>query len=223
MLSPTTILGIVVFIPALFVLYYFLGEFEKYFKANKALFMVIFGAGIGMVIGFFSLAFDLSNLLWALGIIALVEVVKFFILLQKPFRLNRDTPFYGFALGTGISSMMIFVYSFAAGLVSIDLTTLAFIFLISYNYTFIYSATGAVIGYGSQMGEFWLYLGRAFLLSGLHGFMMIFVWSLEFGRIGAFAFLIIGAVYGTYLVFYVHNNIFPEAVPEEVKDVDEES
>ncbi len=220
--SPSTILGIVIFIPAITALYYFLGEFEGYFKANKALFMVLFGLGLGMIIGFSSLLFDFSNLLEALGIIALVEVVKFFILLQKPFRLNRDTPFYGFALGTGISSMMIYVYSFAAGLVSLDIFGMGFFFLVSYNYTFINASTGAIIGKGSKLGEFWIYLARAFLLSGLHGIMMLFVWSYQFGEIGAFAFLAMGAVYGTYLIMHVYKDIFPESIPENVEEAEEE-
>ncbi|MBS3816199.1 MAG: hypothetical protein KGY76_01400 [Candidatus Thermoplasmatota archaeon] len=215
------VLSLVSFSPAVVVLYFLLGEFEGYFKDNKALFMMILGLGLGMIIGFFSLYFPIGYLSWALGIIALIEIVKFFILLQKPFRLNHDTTFYGTALGTGIGAMMVFVYSFAAGLVSLDLLTVLLVFFISYNYTLVNASTGAIIGYGCYTGEFWKYLSKGFILSAIHGSMMTFVWSFRFGRTGILAVLTIGGVYGTVLIFYVYNNIFPKTIPEEMKEIKE--
>ncbi|MFP3872751.1 MAG: hypothetical protein ACOC55_00315 [Candidatus Natronoplasma sp.] len=218
-----TVLGLVSFIPAVIILYFVLGEFEHYFKDNKAFFMIIVGLGLGMALGFTSLFFDLSDFLMILSVVALIEVVKFFILMQKPFRLNHDTTFYGLALGAGIGAMMVFVYSYAVGMAfleegtTLDLKTVLFVFLISYNYTFVNAGTGAIIGYGSYLGEFWKYLVRGFMVSGLHGLLMSLVWSFQFGRFGSFVVLGIGAIYCTGLIFYIYNEVIPASIPDEMR------
>jgi len=222
MFSPPTILGIVVFIPAFIVLYYFLGEFERFFKANKALFMVLGGLAVGMFVGFFSLYFPLEDMMWAFGIVLLVETIKLFAMIQKPFRLNYDTSFYGLAFGTGIAAMMVFTFAYSAGLVSLDITTLLFVFLISCNYTFVGASTGGIIGYGSTLGEFWRYFGRALLLGGIHAFMMTFVWTFGYEQlIGSFAVLLIGFIYGSFLILYLYNEIFPEIIEEKIEEMKE--
>ncbi len=222
-MDPFTILGLVSFIPAVVILYFVLGEFDVYFKDNKAFFMIIVGLGLGMVLGFFSLFFDLTDFLMAISVIALIEVVKFFILLQKPFRLKHDSTFYGLAIGTGIGAMITFVYSYTAGVafidedIMLDLPTILFVFLMSYNYTLINAGTGTIIGYGSYRGEFWKYLARGFMGSGLHGLVMTLAWSLQFGMIGTYAMLGIGAIYCTVLMFYIYNEVIPASIPDELK------
>ncbi len=221
-MDPVTVIGLVNFIPAIVALYFVLGEFEGYFKDNKALFMVIVGLGIGMVISFFSLFyFPLEEFLLALGVVVLIEVVKFFILLQKPFRLNPDTPFYGLALGTGIGAMITFTYSYAAGFTELSFVRISFIFLLSYNYTFVNASTGAVIAFGSSQGEFWRYLFRGVMLNGLHALLMTFIWSLRFGEIGSVILLVVGSIYVTLLMFHVWKNLFPASIPEEIKEIKE--
>lgn len=216
-MNAITILGLIGFAPATVLLYFLLGEFEGYFKDNKAFFMVTLGLGIGLGIGIFSQSFPLQNFFWTLLVVALIEVVKFFILLQKPFRLNHDTTFYGMALGTGIAAMMMFIYIFSAGLNQVALRTAAFVLLLSFNYTVIHFSTGAMLGYGSYKGDFWRYLLRSFLISGGHGFIMTFVWGARFGQVGVFALLIIGAVFATIVLFYVYNEIIPNTIPKEMK------
>ncbi len=223
MISPPTILGIVVFIPALIVLYYFLGEFERYFKANKALFMVLAGLGVGMFVGFFSLYFPLDDMIWAFGIVLLVETIKLFAMIQKPFRLNYDTSFYGLAFGTGIAAMMVFTFVYSAGLVSLDIITILFVLLISFNYTLVGASTGGIIGYGSTLGEFWRYFGRALILGGIHAFIMAFVWTFGYEQLFAsFAVLLIGFVYASVLILYLYNEIFPEVVEDIIEEVKQE-
>ncbi|MFW5945391.1 MAG: hypothetical protein ACOCTN_00775 [Candidatus Natronoplasma sp.] len=211
---------LIVFTPAIIVLYYFLGEFERYFKANKALFMVLAGLGVGMFVGFFSLYFPLDEMVWAFAIVLLVETIKLFAMIQKPFRLNYDSSFYGLAFGTGIAAMMVFTFAYSAGLPSLDITTILFVFLISCNYTFVGASTGGIIGYGSTLGEFWRYFGRALLLGGLHAFMMTFVWTFGYEQIyGSFAVLLIGFIYGSFLILYLYNEIFPEVIEEKIEEV----
>jgi len=221
-MDPASVIGLVSFIPAIVVLYFILGEFEGYFKDNKALFMVIAGLGLGMVISFFSLYFPLDVFLWAIGIIVLIEVLKFFILLQKPFRLNPDTTFYGLALGTGIGAMVTFTYSYVAGFTELDFGTISFVFLLSYNYTLLNASTGAVIGYGSSRGEFWEYLGRGIMLSSLHALLMTFIWSLRFGEMGSVILLVLGSLYVTLLIYHVCTDLFPASIPEEIKEKKDE-
>ncbi len=223
MTEPNTIVGLLIFVPAIIVLYFPLGEFERYFKANKALFMILVGLGIGMGIGFFSLYFPLDNIITALLIVALIEIVKFLVMMQKPFRLKYDAPFYGFAFGAGIAAMMVFTLIYGIGLFSTEPTNLVFVFLFSYNYTFVNSATGGIIGEGSRIGEFWNYLTRAFLLAALHGSIITFSWTL-IGRdriIGAFGLLFLGAIYGSILVFFVYNNIFEGAIEEKIQEIED--
>ncbi|MFP4051469.1 MAG: hypothetical protein ACLFVB_06995 [Thermoplasmata archaeon] len=216
-MNAITILGLISFTPAALLLYFLLGEYEGYFKDNKAFFMVTIGLGIGLVIGIFSMNFPLQNFLWTLLIVALIEVVKLLIMIQKPFRLNHDTTFYGMALGTGIAAMMMFIYIFYAGLSSVALRTAVFVLLLSYNYTAIHFSTGAMIGYGAYKGDFWRYLLRSFLISGGHGFIMTFVWGARFGQTSVFALLIIGGVFATVVLFYIYNEIIPDTIPDEMK------
>jgi len=221
MFSPSTVLGILIFVPALIVLYYFLGEYERYFKANKALFVILVGLAVGMGVGFFSLYFFLGDIVSVLLLIALVEIIKFLVLMQRPFRMKYDAPFHGFALGTGIAAMMVFTMVYGFGLFSLDPLNVVFILLVSYNYTFVQASTGGIIGYGSSKGEFWRYLMRAFLVSGLHGSLMTFFWAGRFSLFIDFVLLMIGGVYGTYLIFYVYNEIFPEVVSDKIEELKE--
>lgn len=216
-MNAITILGLLGFAPAAFLLYFLLGNYEGYFKDNKAFFMVTLGLGIGMAIGIFSMSFPLQNFFWTLMIVALMEIVKLFIMLQKPFRLNHDTTFYGMALGTGIAAMMMFVYVFYAGLSSVALRTAVFVILLSYNYTLIHFSTGAMIGFGCYKGDFWRYLFRSFLISGGHGFIMTFVWGARFGQASIYALLGVGGIFATIILFYVYNEIIPKTIPDEMK------
>ncbi len=216
-MNAITILGLIGFIPAALLLYFLLGEYEGYFKDNKAFFMVILGLGIGMAIGIFFMSIPLRNFLFTLLIVGLMEIIKFFILIQKPFRLNHDATFYGMALGTGIAAMWIFINIYPSQLDYISLRTSLFVLALSYNYTVIQFSTGALLGFGSFKGDFWRYLLRSFLISGGHGFIMTFVWGARFGQTGVFAVLAIGAIFATIILFYVYNEIIPNTIPEDLE------
>ena len=222
-MNSLTIISLISFAPAIFLLYVILGEYEGYFKDNKALFMVILGLGIGMIIGFFSVLFELSDFLWVVLLVFLIELIKMVILLQKPFRLNHDTTFYGMGLGIGIGAMFVFTNIYLSGVTAISIESVSFVLLFSINYTFINSATGAVMGYGSYQGEFWKYLFRAFIIHGIHGFLMSLVWGIfttsSFSITAMYALLIIGVVYNVFLMFYVYNVIFDKTIPKEMKKV----
>lgn len=222
MLNPATILGIIIFIPPIIALYYLLGEYERYFKANKALFMIFTGLAVGVGAGFFSISFFLQGIVSALLLVILVEVIKFLVMMQTPFRMNYDTPFYGFAFGTGIGAMMIFTLVYGFRLFSLEATEVAMIFLLSYNYTFVQASTGTIIGYGSSLGEFWRYLLRAVLVSGIHVSLMAFFWERRFDLIGDFAVLMIGAVFGTIVILYVYRELFPEIISDKLDELEED-
>ncbi|MEF8835887.1 MAG: hypothetical protein V5A76_06995 [Candidatus Thermoplasmatota archaeon] len=220
MINPTTILGIAVFLPAVIVLYYFLGEYERYFKANKALFLILAGLAVGMGTGYFSLSFFLQGIVLALLLIILVEIIKLLVMMQKPFRMNYDTPFYGFGFGAGIGAMMVFTLVYGFRLFSSEPIEMFSIFLISYNYTLVHASTGGLIGYGSSKGDFWIFLLRAVLISGLHVSLMTFFWEGRLSLIGDFAVLVIGAVYGTFLVLYLYNEIFPKVISDKMEEIE---
>ena len=216
-MNAITIVGLIGFIPAAALLYFILGEFEGYFKDNKAFFMVTLGLGIGLGVGLFSMSFPLQNFFWTLVIVGFIEVVKFFILLQKPFRLKHDATFYGMAMGAGIAAMMVFIYIYYAGLAEVAFRTAIFVLLLSYNYTLIQASTGALLGFGSYKGDFWRFLLRSFLISGGHVFIMTFVWGGRFGQAGSFALLAIGAIFATVIMFYIYNITIPSTIPKEMK------
>lgn len=220
-MNVTNVMALIGFGPAIVLLYFVLGKFEGYFKDHKALFMVAFGMVIGLFIGIFSIYLPIHEFIWALALIFLIELIKFFILLQKPFRLKHDATFYGMALGIGVAATMVFIYGYYAQLTELDARTIFFVFLLSYNYNLIHGSTGAIIGYGSYIGDFWGYLLKAFLISGGHGFLMTMVWSTPFdsetAEIRIFSLLIMGAVYATVLLLYVYHDIIPKTIPREMK------
>lgn len=215
-MNTTFIVSAVNFIPAAFLLYFILGRYEGYFKDNKAFFMIIFGLGVGMALGLFSLFLPLGDILWGLSFVGLFELIKLTILIQKPFRLNHDTTFYGMALGIGMGAMYIMVSSFYAGLVEIGGRTILFIFLLSFNYTFINSSTGALIGFGSYKGEFWKYFFRGFVFHGILGILMTIIWS-GLNESAAFSLLIIGCIFNVLVALYIYNVIFDKTIPDEIK------
>ncbi len=217
-MNPFTIVSLVSLAPAAFLLYFILGQFEGYFKDNKAFFMIIVGMGIGLVMGILSSMIMILNILLILGVIFLTELIKMVVMLQKPFRLNFDTPFYGFAIGSGIGATFVFVNVYYAGLAELAPRTILFILLLSINYTFINASTGTMIGYGSSKGKFWKYLFRAFIAHGILGIMLTFVYAGD-SLTGIFSVLIIGVVYNIVLLLFVLNNILKKTVPEKMKKV----
>ncbi len=221
-MSVINVMALIGFGPAIVLLYFVLGKFEGYFKDNKALFMVTFGMAIGLFIGIFSLYLPIYDFLWALALIFLIELIKFVILLRKPFRLKHDATFYGMALGIGMASTMVFIYGYFAELTEINARVVAMVLLLSYNYNLIHGSTGAIIGYGSYKGEFWSYFFKAFIISGGHGFLMTMVWStpsdVDIYDVRIFSLLIMGAVYATVLLLYVYNDIIPKTIPRGMKD-----
>ena len=214
-------MALIGFGPALVLLYVLLGSYEGYFKDNKAFFMVTFGLVIGLIIGVFSMYLPLADFLWTLALVFLIELIKYVILLQKPFRLKHDATFYGMALGLGMAAMMVFTYGFYAGLDHVETKTMLFVLLLSYNYNVLHGSTGALIGYGCYTGDFWKYFLRAFLISGGHGFLMSAIWATPYQDSGSesrlFALLIIGAVYVTLLLLYIYKEIIPKTIPKEMR------
>ncbi|MFW5903861.1 MAG: hypothetical protein ACOCTK_00160 [Candidatus Saliniplasma sp.] len=215
-MNTFTIISLVSLAPAAFILYFILGHFEGYFKDNKAFFMIILGMGVGLVMGILSSLIMILNLLLILGVIFLIELTKMLIMLQKPFRLNFDTPFYGFGLGSGIGATFVFVNVYYTGLIELAPRTIIFILLLSINYTSINASTGAIIGYGSSKGNFWRYLFRAFIAHGILGLLMTFVYAGS-SLTGIYSVLVIGVVYNIVLMVFVKNRILKKTIPEEMK------
>lgn len=215
-MSPFTIISLISLAPAAFILYVVLGQFEGYFKDNKAFFMIILGMIIGLFTGILSSTVMILNILLILGVIFLIELSKMLVMLQKPFRLNFDTPFYGFAIGSGIGATFVFVNVFYAGLIELDPRTILFILLLSINHTMINASTGAIIGFGSYKGEFWKFLFRAFIAHGVMGILLTFVYG--GGSVsGIYSVLIIGVIYNIVLLMFVQNKIFKESIPDKMK------
>ncbi len=216
-MNPQSIIALISFAPALFLLYFVLGEYDPYFKHNKAFFMIAFGLLVGLIIGFITLYFPLGDLIWMLGIVLVLELIKFVMLLQKPFRLKHDATFYGLAFGIGLPAMMVFVYGYFSGLLDISIKLALFFSLVSYNYTMVHASTGSLIGFGCYRGEFWTWFIRAFIISGVHGSLMAIVWAGDVSETGQFAVLTLGAVYATFLLLYIVKEILPRTVPKKIK------
>ncbi|MFO8108998.1 MAG: hypothetical protein R6U17_00525 [Thermoplasmata archaeon] len=220
MLNPTSVIGLISFAPAIFLLYKVIGDQDKYFKHNKLFFMVALGMLVGMIVGIFTLTLPLDIFMISLGVVILLELTKFVILLSKPFRLKHDATFYGMAMGIGIAPMMVFLYGYFAGLTEISLKTASFIALMSVSYTFTYSSTGAFIGYGCYKGELWKFFIKAVIVSGIHGLILSMVWADQFTEVGNFALLFIAVVYSTLVLFYIVFEVIPKTIPKELKQID---
>jgi len=178
--------------------------------------MIILGMGIGMMMGILSSTVMILNIILILAVIFLIELTKMLVMLQKPFRLNFDTPFYGFALGCGLGATFVFVNVFYAGLVSLEFETVLLIILLSINYTSINASTGTLIGWGSSKGEFWKYLFKAFIAHGILGLLLFVVYG-GISLAGIYSLLIIGIVYNILLLMFVQNKILKRTIPEEMK------
>ncbi len=218
-MNPTSLIGIITFAPAIFVLYKVMGDYDPYFKHNKAFFMIALGLLVGLIVGLFTFAFPFDIFMVTLAVVILLELIKFVVLLSKPFRLKHDATFYGISMGVGMVPMMLFIYFYFAGLTELHFSTALFMFLISVSYTFVHSSTGAYIGYGCYVGEFWRYFIKAVIISGIHGLMMSFVWGAHFSNIGNYAILIIAVIYSVMVLLHIVFEIIPKTVPKELKQL----
>ncbi len=219
-MNPTSVIGLISFAPAIFVLYKILGDNEGYFKHNKAFFMLALGMMVGMFIGLLTLTLPLDIFMVTLGVVLLLELTKFVVLLSRPFRLKHDATFYGMAMGVGIAPMMVFIYGYFAGLAEVSPKTALFIGLMATSYTFIYAATGAFIGYGCYKGEFWRFFVKAVIFSGLHGLILSMIWANQFSsEIANFALLFIATVYTSLVLLHVVFEVIPKTIPSELKSI----
>ncbi len=219
-MHPISIIGLISFAPAIFLLYKVLGDREAYFKHNKAFFMVALGMVVGMFVGPFSIAIPLHIFLWTLALVVLIELTKFIVLMTKPFRLKHDSTYYGMAMGIGIGPMMVFLYGYFAALMEISLKTALFIGLLSVSYTFIHAATGAFIGFGCYKGEFWRYFTKAVIVSGLHGLVMSIVWGGHFSETGNFALTVVASLFSVTVMLYIVFEILPKTIPDRLKKIE---
>ncbi len=167
------IAAVIVFAPALLLLYYTLKGYtypaveDPFFKDSTV--FTIFAVGLieGFVISAFYVKMDMSNIF--IGVLfAAIQVLLILVVLNlKRFHRKSDTVFYGFSLGMGQGVGMAF--GIAASLLSVfeeaadvDVYTWAVIVVITAQELLLMSSVGATVGEGVARLSLW-----EFTLQGL--------------------------------------------------------
>ncbi len=156
--------GLIAFGFGIYFLLLYVGDRDDEFDHNR---MVIFMA-IGMIIGTFFLVLEMPfSHSWILlaFVVLLEELTKFIILNRKKYQGERSTIWYGasmgFVMGAIISAEMMYLSPPGSDIHEKIYWLISFT-AISFSYTLMHGATGALIGYGSATNAGMKYLWKAF-------------------------------------------------------------
>ena len=217
-----TIIG---FVPSFAILYFAWGKLEGLFNEKKMFWNYFIGWLFGIVIAIFFLILKYSlysyldlSLLFILIFAVFTESFKFIFLNLPKKRGDYEQPYYGFALGLGISAIwsvsIIYQYLIYTSLDQLNFAvTIISFFLFSIALSSIHASTGAVLGYGIYKKE-----GFNGLLHAI-GLQIIFnstLLPLIWGMHPVYYFLgIFVAV--PYLYFKVYKGVLLNVIPKGVR------
>ncbi len=162
------IAAVIVFAPALLLLYYTLKGYtypaveDPFFKDSTLFTLFAVGLIEGLVIAAFYVRMDMSNML--IGILfAVIQTLLILVVLNlKRFHRKSDTIFYGFSLGTGQGVGMAFgisasFLSLFENIGDVDVYTWAIIAVVTAQELLLMGSVGATVGEGVarlRLGEF---------------------------------------------------------------------
>ena len=162
------IAAVIVFAPALLLLYYTLKGYtypaveDPFFKDSTLFTLFAVGLIEGLVIAAFYVRMDMSNML--IGILfAVIQALLILVVLNlKRFHRKSDTIFYGFSLGTGQGVGMAFgisasFLSLFENIGDVDVYTWAIIAVVTAQELLLMGSVGATVGEGVarlRLGEF---------------------------------------------------------------------
>jgi len=151
-------------IPALFLLFISLKNYDEVYK-DKIMFLMFIA---GIIAGVLSIVLEYFAL--AVGILALVlfpvleQLFKTVILNLRRFQNKKATPLYGLSLGLGFGSIFTPYYIIITSLNYDDVTYLYFALAASVGIIILHGATGVLIGFGVYKSDLLKYFILAVLL-----------------------------------------------------------
>jgi hypothetical protein len=218
--------AIVGFTPSFAILYLSWGKLEGLFHEKKMFWNYFIGWIIGVIIAIFFLISKYSvgayldlSILFVIFFALFTESFKFVYLNFPKKRGDYELPYFGFALGLGISAIwsvsVIYQYFRYANLSEAQfIIAIISMFLLSFGLSSIHAATGAIIGYGIFKGERKRYLLKAFELQILFNLTLLpLIWGLN--PIYYFFGIFIGV---PYLYSKVYKGVLLNVIPREVGD-----
>lgn len=239
--SPVFLAALVTILPGMAILWYYLKRYEGMFQDAKMFFGLITGFFAGLFVAAFEFYtnFGASDFQAAAGVgtaflffvvgYAFFETgIKSMILGLGRFRTQRDTPYYGVALGMGMGAMvamMIVANAFrlgeANGTPYTWLTGGAMV-MIPVGGMLAHGATGAWVGKGSADGKLWKGWGIGTILQ-IPILGAYWLWWPSIGRgdlsLAANSFTMLLCLgYGIALLVITQNKVLDHVVPKDIRD-----
>ncbi|ADD07824.1 hypothetical protein [Candidatus Aciduliprofundum boonei] len=222
---PFYIATIVGFVPSFALLYIYWGKLEGLFHEKKMFWNYFIGWIMGVIIAIFFLISKYSvggyldlSIIFVIFFALFTESFKFIYLNFPKKRGNYELPYFGFALGLGISAIwavaIVYQYLKYEQLNEINyVIAIVSLFLFSMGLSAIHASTGAIIGYGIYKGEKERFLLKAFALQIIFNFTLLpLIWNLY--PLYYFFGIFIGM---PYLYSKVYKGVLINVIPKEVK------
>jgi len=216
---------IVGFVPSFAILYFYWGKLEGLFHEKKMFWNYFIGWIMGVIIAVFFLISKYSvgayldlSILFVIFFALFTESFKFIYLNFPKKRGDYELPYFGFALGLGISAIwsvaVVYQYLRYEQLSEVEYAiSIVSLFLFSLGLSAMHAATGAIMGYGIYKGEKERYLLKAFVLQILFNFTILpLIWNLY--PLYYFLGIFIGM---PYLHSKVYKGVLINVIPREVK------
>jgi hypothetical protein len=230
----------VTIVPAMGALWYFLRRYEGYFQDARVFFSLVVGFFAGLVVAFMEnvlfrfegadfveatgVAFALAY--FVVGYAILESAAKLVVLGAKAYRLRKDTPYYGAALGLGFGAMVGLQFTalslqrtglLTQGLGWASLGAFLLLVLTACGLAFSHGASGVWVGRGAAEGKLWrgLLHGAAWQAPAL---LLLWFAHRAIGQVALEPALLLAA-YGAFLLVFTQYKVLDRIVPPEIRDL----
>ncbi len=217
--------SIIGFVPSFIILYFSWGKLEGLFHEKKMFWNYFIGWIMGVIIAIFFLISQYSvadyldlSILFVVFFAIFTESFKFIYLNFPKKRGDYELPYFGFALGLGISAIWAVALAYQylkyhqLNNIEYSVTIISF-FLLSTALSSIHASTGAIMGYGIYKGEKERFLLHSFGLQIIFNLTLLpLIWNLNplYYFLGIFIAL-------PYLYSKVYKGVLVNVIPREVK------
>lgn len=250
MASPVLIAAPVALIPAVAALWYLLKRYEMYFDDARVFMSLTVGFFAGLVvIAMERLLFPFESpvfraevgagtafLFFVVGYALFETAAKLVVLGSRAYRMRKDTPYYGAALGLGMGTMMALGYiainmnvadalaqqdNRTAGALGTSYGILPFVSmaLLPIGAVLAHGATGVWVGRATAKGQLWQgWLIGAALQAPVLGMFWLFSPHVGQGNVIVMEPGLMSIVYGALLLHITRKRVLDHVVPKEILD-----
>lgn len=243
-IPPSLVAAILCLVPAMTAVYLFLRRYEGYFDERRLFFALFAGLFAGLLVAWLELVLfriDDARFVAVAGLpftltyfcvgYAIVEsLAKGGILGLKRFRLRKDTPYYGVALGLSFAAIVA-MQNLAIELRAGDvlhlppvqmLSTLIVLCLLWIGYLVAHAASAVWMGRGVGNGKLWVGVATGALLLLPVQFLRYFAVRLPDETATDLAVSLVGAflvlIYGVGLAYLTDKRVLETIVPPEIRE-----